>query len=204
MASSAISSFGSAAMARASSSLRISTWVRSRGSLLRLGVETDQRAASSWQRAAISSCGAGGGRCARVRRCRAAECANSRRPTAHERPRQLEAARHAATGALVRGQAIERVAVEPHRAGLVLQRAADAIDQRAICPSRSGRSGRRARPAATDRLMPSSATKPPKRLPRFSTWSSGSAISALPAACWRRWRAASATSAARRPRPARA
>src|SRR6478736_4043165 len=52
-------------------------------------------------------------------------------------------------------------------------------------------------PCITDRLRPSSATKPPKRLPKFSTWSNGSAISALPVACWRRRRAASARSARR-------
>src|SRR4029079_6720650 len=38
----------------------------------------------------------------------------------------------AAARALVRGRAVEPLAVETHRAGLVAQRAADAIDQRAL------------------------------------------------------------------------
>src|SRR6478752_550994 len=46
-----------------------------------------------------------------------------------ERPRQLEAARHAAAGALVGEQAVDDLAVEPHRAGLVGERAADAVDE---------------------------------------------------------------------------
>ncbi len=46
-----------------------------------------------------------------------------------ERARQLEAARHAAAGALVREHAVDRLAVEPHAAGLVVERPADAIDQ---------------------------------------------------------------------------
>src|SRR5262249_31770378 len=45
-------------------------------------------------------------------------------------PRQLEAARHAAARALVRRQRVDRLAVEMHRAGLVRERAADAVDER--------------------------------------------------------------------------
>ena len=51
---------------------------------------------------------------------------------ARERPRQLEAARHAAVGALVRGSPSIGCAVEAHGAGLVVQRAADAVDQRRL------------------------------------------------------------------------
>src|SRR4249920_115757 len=46
-----------------------------------------------------------------------------------ERPRQLEAARHAAAGALVGEQAVDDLAVKTHRAGLVGERAADAVDE---------------------------------------------------------------------------
>ena len=46
-----------------------------------------------------------------------------------ERARQLEAARHAAARALVGEQPVHHLAVEAHRAGLVGERAADAIDQ---------------------------------------------------------------------------
>ena len=49
-----------------------------------------------------------------------------------ERARQLEAPRHAAMGALVRRKPIHRMAVELHRAGLVLQCAAHAVDQRRL------------------------------------------------------------------------
>src|SRR6476646_3984363 len=49
-----------------------------------------------------------------------------------ERPRQLEAARHAAAGALVGEQAVDDLAVETHRAGLVGERAADAVDERRL------------------------------------------------------------------------
>ena len=65
-----------------------------------------------------------------------------------------------------------------------------------ISPTRS--------PGCTDRLMSSNATNPPKRLPRFSTTSRGSAISALPAACWQTWQAVSARSAVRGRRRVRA
>ena len=51
---------------------------------------------------------------------------------ARERPRQLEAARQAAAGALVRGEPVDALAVEAHRAGLVGERAADAVDQRRL------------------------------------------------------------------------
>src|ERR1700674_4119013 len=51
---------------------------------------------------------------------------------AGERPRQLEAARHAQPGALVRFEPIEPRPVEVHRAGFVVQRAAQAIDQGAL------------------------------------------------------------------------
>jgi hypothetical protein len=47
-----------------------------------------------------------------------------------ERPRQLEAARHAAMRAHVGGEPVHGVAVEMHGAGFVLQRAAHAVDQR--------------------------------------------------------------------------
>src|SRR5499427_8742424 len=49
-----------------------------------------------------------------------------------ERPRELEAARHAAARALVGEQAVHRLAVETHRAGFVRERAADAVDQRRL------------------------------------------------------------------------
>src|SRR4029077_5783675 len=51
---------------------------------------------------------------------------------AGERPRQLEAARQAETGALMRGEAIDGTAVETHGTSFIVQRAADAIDQRAL------------------------------------------------------------------------
>ena len=51
---------------------------------------------------------------------------------ARERPRQLKGTGKAAVRALVRGRAVEPVAVEAHRTGLVAQRAADAVDQRAL------------------------------------------------------------------------
>ena len=54
---------------------------------------------------------------------------------AHERARQLEAAREPEPGALVRGQPVELPAVEAHRAGLVGERAAQAVDQRALARS---------------------------------------------------------------------
>src|SRR5262249_11055086 len=46
-----------------------------------------------------------------------------------ERTRELEAARHPAARALMGEEAVDRLAVEPHRAGLVHERAADAVDQ---------------------------------------------------------------------------
>src|SRR5664279_190686 len=49
-----------------------------------------------------------------------------------ERPRQLEAARQSAMGALMGGESIDHLAVEIDGAGFVSQRAADAIDQRAL------------------------------------------------------------------------
>ncbi len=49
-----------------------------------------------------------------------------------KRPRQLEAARHAQPGALMRRQSVQRMPVEPHLAAIVAQRAAQAIDQRAL------------------------------------------------------------------------
>src|SRR5437660_10831749 len=51
---------------------------------------------------------------------------------AEERARQLEAARHAEPRALVRRIAVELQAVELDRAGLIAQRPAQAIDQRAL------------------------------------------------------------------------
>ena len=51
---------------------------------------------------------------------------------ADERPRQLEASRQSEMGALVRGEAVDGAAVETHRALFVVQRAADAVDQRAL------------------------------------------------------------------------
>src|SRR6185312_8212837 len=51
---------------------------------------------------------------------------------ARERPRQLEAARKSAVRALMRREAVHGVAVEVHAALLVLQGAADAIDQCAL------------------------------------------------------------------------
>src|SRR6202023_1882398 len=49
-----------------------------------------------------------------------------------ERLRQLEAARQPQPGALMRDQPVERPAVEGDAAGLVLQRAAQAIDEGAL------------------------------------------------------------------------
>ena len=49
-----------------------------------------------------------------------------------EGPRQLEAAREAKTRALVRGQAVKRVAGEAHTPHFVAQRAAHAVHQRAL------------------------------------------------------------------------
>src|ERR1035437_9376353 len=49
-----------------------------------------------------------------------------------ERPRQLEAARQSAMRALMGGQTIDHTAVETDGTGLILQCAADAIDQRAL------------------------------------------------------------------------
>ena len=74
--SSAIRSFGSAAMARASSSLRISTWVRSRGSRRALPSRPTSRSRSR-QRASMLGCSAT--RAARRHAYRAAECAYCRR-----------------------------------------------------------------------------------------------------------------------------
>src|SRR5262249_43821279 len=54
---------------------------------------------------------------------------------AGEGARQLEAARDAEMGALVRLQAVQGRAVEAHRSALVVQRAADAVDQRALARS---------------------------------------------------------------------
>ena len=51
---------------------------------------------------------------------------------AHEGPRQLEAARQPQVRAPVRRHAVEQVAGEMHRARLVVQRAAHAIDERAL------------------------------------------------------------------------
>src|SRR5689334_4945766 len=62
---------------------------------------------------------------------------------AAERPRQLEAARQAQARALVRGQAVDPGAVEPHAALLVAQGAADAVDQ-----------GRLARAVGSDQAEP--------------------------------------------------
>src|SRR5262249_3159794 len=50
----------------------------------------------------------------------------------HERARQLKTARDAAPGALVRGKAVDRRAVEMHRAGRVGERPAHAVDQRRL------------------------------------------------------------------------
>src|SRR5581483_1764016 len=49
-----------------------------------------------------------------------------------ERPRQLKAAGKPEPCALMRGEPVERAAAKTHRALLVAQRAADAIDQRAL------------------------------------------------------------------------
>src|SRR5450631_76890 len=49
-----------------------------------------------------------------------------------ERPRQLETAGNSAVRALMRGEAVHRLAVELDGAGVVLQGAADAVDQRAF------------------------------------------------------------------------
>src|ERR1043165_9939304 len=51
---------------------------------------------------------------------------------ADEGPRKLEAARHAEPGALVRGQPGEIAAFELDRAGLVDERAAQTVDERAL------------------------------------------------------------------------
>src|SRR5215207_953035 len=51
---------------------------------------------------------------------------------AGEGPRQLEAARQPAARALMRRQAVERLVGEAHAACLVVQRAADAVDQRRL------------------------------------------------------------------------
>src|SRR5216684_668419 len=48
------------------------------------------------------------------------------------RPRQLEAARHAEPGALMRGEPVHDAAVELDAAAVVAQRAAEAVDQRAL------------------------------------------------------------------------
>ena len=49
-----------------------------------------------------------------------------------KRPRQLKGAGKTAPRALMRGRAVEQMAVEIHRARLVPQRTADAVDQRAL------------------------------------------------------------------------
>src|SRR4029079_13118924 len=51
---------------------------------------------------------------------------------AGEWSRQLEASRQSAMRALMGGQTVDDVAIERHRTGLVLQRSANAIDQRAF------------------------------------------------------------------------
>src|SRR6185437_8876083 len=51
---------------------------------------------------------------------------------AAERPRQLEAPRHAEAGALMRREAVHRPAIEADAAAVVAQRAAQAVDQRAL------------------------------------------------------------------------
>src|SRR5262245_14584863 len=61
---------------------------------------------------------------------------------AHERPRQLEAARQAQMRAPIGRQSIERAPLEMHRAGLVVERAANAIDEGAL-----------ARPIRTDQAQ---------------------------------------------------
>ena len=106
MDSSAISSFGSAAMARASSSLRISTCVRSRGICLAF-FASPTISSSSWQRASRSLCGVQHA----LARVHGVEQGNAQvvgERHAVERARQLEAARDAAMGALVGGQAVDR------------------------------------------------------------------------------------------------
>src|SRR5438105_8366542 len=54
---------------------------------------------------------------------------------AHERAWQLEAARETEPRSPMRDEAVEPLAVENHRAGFVAQRAADAVDQRALARS---------------------------------------------------------------------
>src|SRR5712691_7340604 len=51
---------------------------------------------------------------------------------ARERARQLEAARHAEPGALMRREPLEVAPVEPHGPGLVVQHSGQAIDERAL------------------------------------------------------------------------
>ena len=99
---------------------------------------------------------------------------------AHERPRQLEAARQAEMRALVRRQAVERLAVEAHRAGLVVQRAADAVDQRRSCRSRSARSGRARSPGCDVEVDAVERDEAAEALAEILDLSSGSVISALP------------------------
>ena len=125
--SSAIRSFGSAAMARANSSLRISTCVRSRGRCRAFSSSPTSRN-RSWHRAVDVVGGADGA--ARRDGVEQRDAHIVDQTEAGERPRQLKAAGQSEMGALMRGQAVERPAIEAHRALLVAQRAADAIDQR--------------------------------------------------------------------------
>ncbi len=188
-------------MARASSSLRISTWVRSRGRRWSLGA-SPTRPASSSQRVALSA----------SVRCRP--------PAAVGRIKQRNAQGFSATESVwnsrgswrlramprwcadappSRRQHGRRTAPSRFRVQVPHMQLTEVDLPEPFGPIRPTRS-----PGATSRLMPSSATKPPKRLPRFSTWRSASAISALPAACWRRWRARAPARRCRRPWPRRA
>ena len=152
-------------MARASSSLRISTWVRSRGRCV--GLRRRARpspaapcSASSRSLCARSDAGAG------MRPCRAAGCADCRPASGWGTA--------AATGSCARGPDACARARQARRASgrrrCTLPVSFRSVPQMQLTsvllpepfgPIRPSRS-----PGCTSRSMPSSATKPPKRLPR--------------------------------------
>ena len=165
IASSAINSFGSAAMARASSSLRISTWVRSRGKCRALSSSPTSRS-RSMQRASIVACGTAGA--ARRHRVEQRNAQIVEEAQADERPRQLEAAGEPHARALVRGRpstARPSKRTEPCSFCSVPQMQLTSV----LLPEPFGPIRPRRSPAGTLSEMFSSATKPPKRLPRSST-----------------------------------
>ena len=170
IASSAISSLGSAAMARASSSLRISICVRSRGSRSALAGQPDL--AQQLQAARVDRGAGRGGRSPGRSRYRGWECGGSRPATGW---RRAAAAGSCAPG---RGACVGAPTARPaprsakRTLPLSLCRVPQMQLTRVDLPEPFGPIRPSRSPGWTSRSIDSRATKPPKRLPRPATCSS--------------------------------